>query len=116
MPSDEKPEPEPAPAEEPKKPARTKPRGRKAGKKAYPVLTKNRMFAGLVCGVLVFALLAFLTLISLAFFGKDPPTQLQSRLADVCYFVITATIGALVGLVGGRAAAPDTWQSGEPKT
>jgi hypothetical protein len=51
VPSDEKPEPEPAPAEEPKKPVPARPRRKKTGKSAYPVLTKNRMFAALVFGV-----------------------------------------------------------------
>jgi hypothetical protein len=106
----------PSPSEEAKNQPKITPRTRaKRQRMAYPTITKNRLFAALIRLVSGFALLGFLVLVLLAFFGKEPPTQLQSRLADVCYFVITASIGALIGLLGGRAAAPDTWQPGEPK-
>jgi hypothetical protein len=120
VPTEETPNPEPAktPAlpDETKTPNKAKTRtGGKRQRRVYPTITKNRLFAALICLVSGFALLGFLVLVLLAFFGKEPPTQLQSRLEDVCYFTITASIGALVGLLGGRAAAPDTWQPGEPK-
>jgi hypothetical protein len=120
VPTEETPDPEPAKtavfSDATKTSSKAKTRtGLKRQRKVYPTITKNRLFAALIGLVSGFALLGFLGLVLLAFFGKEPPTQPQSRLADVCYFVITASIGALVGLLGGRAAAPDTWQSGEPK-
>lgn len=89
--------PEPAaPAEKPK-PAR----------KALPVITQNRMFAALIVIVTSFAFLALICLGVLALVSKDPPTTMQTRMAEVCDFIIKVSLGALVGLLGGRAAAPD---------
>ena len=51
----------------------------------------------------------------LAVFGEDPPTQHQSRLFDICYLIITTGLGIIVGLVGGRASRPDTFQPGDEK-
>jgi hypothetical protein len=88
--------PEPAPADKPK-PTR----------KALPVITQNRLFAGLILIVTAAFLLSLVGLGLLALFGKDPPTALQSKFADACDFTLKVTLGALVGLLGGRAAAPD---------
>lgn len=43
----------------------------------------------------------------LAFFGKDPPTMLQNRFSEICSYSVTFTLPALVGLLCGRAGAPD---------
>lgn len=62
---------------------------------------------------------AFLTLLIglglLALFGKEPPTTLQTKFADACDFTLKITLGALVGLLGGRAAAPDRLELVENK-
>lgn len=90
------PDPEPASVEKPK-PTR----------KALPVITQNRLFAALIMIVTAAFLLSLLGLGLLAMFGKDPPTTLQNKFADACDFTLKVTLGALVGLLGGRAAAPD---------
>ncbi|MFO0796505.1 MAG: hypothetical protein U0804_03450 [Gemmataceae bacterium] len=74
---------------------------------ALPVITQNRLFAGLVLIVTVAFMLSLVGLALLALFGKEPPTTLQSKFADACDFILKVTLGALVGLLGGRAAAPD---------
>lgn len=90
------------PAEAPEPPARPK-----AQRKALPVITQNRMFAGLILIVTAAFALSLVGLGVLAAFGKDPPTALQTKFADACDFTLKVTLGALVGLLGGRAAAPD---------
>lgn len=77
------------------------------GRKALPVITQNRMFAGLILIVTAAFAVSLLGLGVLALFGKDPPTAHQSKFADACDFTLKVTLGALVGLLGGRAAAPD---------
>jgi hypothetical protein len=94
----EKPEPEPAP---------TPPEKPKPSRKALPVITQNRLFASLILIVTVAFLLSLVGLGLLAAFGKDPPTALQTKFGDACDFTLKVTLGALVGLLGGRAAAPD---------
>lgn len=106
MPDDKPPEKAPSP---PAKPAQSK------KPIALPVITQNRLFAFLIIIVTGFAVVSMLGLALLAFFGKDPPTALQSKFADVCVYVCMVSIGALVGLLGGRAAAPDRLEIGERK-
>lgn len=93
-----KPEPDAAPSP-PEKP--------KPSRKALPVITQNRLFAGLILIVTLAFLLSLVGLGLLAILGKDPPTALQTKFADACDFTLKVTLGALVGLLGGRAAAPD---------
>ena len=72
-----------------------------------PVITHNRMFAGLILIVTMAFMFALLGLGVLAMFGHEPPTTHQTKFADACDFTLKVTLGALVGLLGGRAAAPD---------
>jgi len=95
-----------------------KPASSKAATKkvtALPVITQNRLFAFLILIITGFAVASLVGLALLAFFGKEPPTALQSKFADVCVYVCMVSIGALVGLLGGRAAAPDRLEVGEKK-
>ncbi|MBY0458972.1 MAG: hypothetical protein K2V38_16670 [Gemmataceae bacterium] len=94
----DKPAPEPAP-DAPEKP--------RSARKALPVVTQNRLFAGLILIVTLAFLLSLIGLGLLAILGKEPPTALQTKFADACDFTLKVTLGALVGLLGGRAAAPD---------
>jgi hypothetical protein len=98
----EKPAPEPDPV--PPSVPTEKP---KTTRKALPVITQNRLFAALVIIVTLFAFAALICLGILALVSKDPPTAMQTRMAEVCDFIIKVSLGALVGLLGGRAAAPD---------
>jgi hypothetical protein len=40
-------------------------------------------------------------------FAEDPLSKGKERLLNTCEHVFTLTAGAFVGLLGGRAAAPD---------
>lgn len=100
------PEPEPAPASAPAE----KPR---ITRKALPIITQNRLFAALIIIVMLFAFAALICLGILALVSKDPPTAMQTRMAEVCDFIIKVSLGALVGLLGGRAAAPDRMEIAE---
>ncbi len=82
---------------------------------ALPVITQNRMFTGLILIVTGFAVVSLLGVLALAIFGKDPPTTLQAKCADLFVHVCLLCVGALVGLLGGRAAAPDRLELGERK-
>lgn len=84
--------------------------GAKPARRALPVLTQNRLFAALVLIVTFFAFAALVLLGVLAIVSKDPPTAMQTRMAEVCDFIIKVSLGALVGLLGGRAAAPDRFE------
>lgn len=79
----------------------------KVTRKVLPVITQNRLFTLLILIVTGAFLLSLIGLGLLASFGKDPPTALQTKFADACDFTLKVTLGALVGLLGGRAAAPD---------
>lgn len=72
-----------------------------------PIIWSNPAFKLLICIVTGTMVLAFIGLGLLAFFGHEPPTQLQTRLAEVSNYAIMFTLPALVGLLCGRAGAPD---------
>jgi hypothetical protein len=76
-------------------------------KQPRPIIWSNPAFKLLIWIVTGTMVLAFIGLTLLAFFGHEPPTQHQTRLAEVCYYAVTFTLPALVGLLCGRAGAPD---------
>jgi hypothetical protein len=82
----------------------------------YPVITRNRLFAGALVAVIAFMFLALIVITLLSFFGDDPPTQFQSKLFNTCHSIITTCLGTVLGLVGGRASRPDTIQPGDEKS
>jgi len=82
---------------------------------AIPVITQNRLFAVLILIVTAAFLLSLIGLGLPALFGREPPTALQTKFADACDFTLKVTLGAIVGLLGGRAAAPDRLELGEKK-
>lgn len=43
----------------------------------------------------------------LAFYGSETPTDFQRQFASMCDTAFKMTLGAVVGLLGGRAARPD---------
>lgn len=91
------------PAPDPKPPAKK----RQPPRKALPVITPNRKFAAVVVIVTAFMFSAFVALIVFAFASKDPPTAMQKDVAEVCKDIVKVSLGALVGLLGGRVATPD---------
>lgn len=85
----------------------------KATRKALPVITQNRLFAGLILIVTAAFLICLIGLGLLAVVGSESPMTLQNKFADACDFTLKVTLGALVGLLGGRAAAPDRMELAE---
>ena len=81
-------------------------------RRALPVITQNRLFVLLIVIVTAAFMLSLIGLGVMALLGKDPPTALQTKFADACDFTLKVTLGALVGLLGGRAAAPDRMEIG----
>jgi len=103
--------PDPSP-DEPKKSAE-KTSSRTPRKAALPVITANRMFVLLiliVTGSFVFSLIG---LALLAILAHDPATEMQKRFGEVCVYIAMVTIGALVGLLGGKAASAERLEIGE---
>jgi hypothetical protein len=110
VPADEPATPEPPRLpEKPKTPPEKKSKGRKpkTGKTWFPTITKNRIFASLLVFVAALTVAALISRVVLAFAAKDPPTQMQVELARISDYIITAGFSSLIGLLAGRAAAPD---------
>ena len=83
------------------------PKPAKSSRPAQPVVTQNRLFKLLIqlLAAMFFTALGVATLI--VFFGREPRSTVQLRVTDLCANVCMTIGGALVGLVGGRAATPD---------
>lgn len=102
------PDPAPDEAAQPKanKNARTPRRS------ALPVMTQNRLFTLLILIVTSAFVFSLLGLGLMALVANEPPTEMQRKFAELCVYIAMVTIGALVGLLGGRAAAPDRIEIG----
>lgn len=75
-----------------------------------PIITVNPMFK-LLLGIN--SLLCVVTLgvmIWLAALANEPMPKAREQLMNTCEKVFTLTAGAFIGLLGGRAAAPDSKQ------
>jgi hypothetical protein len=83
-------------------------------KSPRPIIWLNPAFKLLICLVAGAMVLSFVGLGLLAFFGKDPPTQLQTRFSEACWYGIMISLPALIGLLGGRAGAPDPQPTSRP--
>ena len=46
-------------------------------------------------------------MIALSIFAPDPPTKMQEKVMAICEYAFTGCLGAVLGLLGGRAARPD---------
>jgi hypothetical protein len=119
-PTQSEPPPEPTPPAEQSKPPAKKgksapARKSKTDKTWFPTITKNRIFAGLLFFVAALTVAALLIRVVLAFAAKEPPTQMQVELARICEYIITAGFSSLIGLLAGRAAAPDQLEVGDKK-
>ncbi len=102
---DEKPDP-------PKRPEK-KPAAKSRGRAALPVVTKNRLFVFLILVVCFFLTGSMLGLGLLAIFAHEPPTEMQKRFGEACLHIAMVTIGALVGLLGGKAASAERVEIGD---
>jgi hypothetical protein len=77
-------------------------------KPANPSLTINPMFKlllwinGALCAVTLGVM------VWIAGVGEEPLPKARERVLNACEHVFTLTAGAFIGLLGGRAAAPDS--------
>lgn len=71
------------------------------------LLAINPTFKLLVWINLVLCAATFALMIALSFWGANPLSKPQEQLFSTAEKVFTLTAGAFIGLLGGRAAAPD---------
>lgn len=76
-----------------------------------PVVSINPLFKLLIWVNSALCLLTFIGMVVMAFVASEHPTPAQMQLATACETVFKMTAGAFIGLLGGRAASPDTWQA-----
>ncbi len=72
-----------------------------------PLAVSNPLFKLLLWFTLGICLASLVAVIALAFLAKDPMSKAQERALELSSYAFTTTLGAIVGLVGGRAAHPD---------
>jgi hypothetical protein len=70
-------------------------------------VTTNPLFNALIVINSVLCLLTLAVMIWASIDPTDPMPKGRERLFNTCEHVFTLTAGAFVGLLGGRAAAPD---------
>lgn len=68
-----------------------------------PVAVSNPYFKLLVGTVTVINILALFCLAAVAFWGRESPNRAREALVEVSRYGFTTTLGAIVGLLGGRA-------------
>lgn len=78
------------------------------------VVVINPLFKLLVIINATLCVVSFLALVGLAAWGPDNLTKAQDRLLNACEHILAGTVGAFLGLLGGRAAAPDMVDDLEP--
>lgn len=71
------------------------------------IAVSNPLFKMLVWIVVVVLFASLLGMGLLAFFGAKEQTEFQRQFASMCDTGFKTTLGAIVGLLGGRAASPD---------
>lgn len=79
-----------------------------ARRKKPPVVSINPLFKLLIWVNAALCLLTFIGMVVMAFVTSEKPTPAQMQLATACETVFKMPAGAFIGLLGGRAAAPDT--------
>ncbi len=77
-----------------------------------PIVTVNPLFKVLlyINGGLCLVCLAVMIWATV----EDPMTKGKERLYNACEHVFTVTAGAFIGLLGGRAASPDSVREEKP--
>jgi hypothetical protein len=77
-------------------------------KSANPTITINPMFKLLLWINGALCVITLGVMVWIAASTEEPMAKARERLMNTCEHVFTLTAGAFVGLLGGRAAAPDT--------
>jgi hypothetical protein len=81
-----------------------------------PLITINPLFKLLVWVNSALCVVTFAGMVLLAAIAGEPMTRAQEILATACETVFKMTAGAFIGLLGGRAAAPDKVVEGKPNS
>jgi uncharacterized membrane protein YfcA len=77
-------------------------------KAANPSITINPMFKLLLWINGALCIITLGIMVWIASYVEEPIPKARERLMNACEHVFTLTAGAFIGLLGGRAAAPDT--------
>jgi hypothetical protein len=72
-----------------------------------PLAVTNPLFKLLLWFTLGICFASLVAVVALAFLAPDPMSKAQERALELSSYAFTTTLGAIVGLVGGRAAHPD---------
>lgn len=75
--------------------------------RSKPTVVINPLFKLLIWVNSALCVLTFVGMVAMAFFAPKDPTPAQVQLSTACETVFKMTAGAFIGLLGGRAAAPD---------
>jgi hypothetical protein len=78
-----------------------------AAAKSKATVVINPLFKLLIWVNSALCLLTFIGMVVMAFVAPKDPTPAQVQLSTACETVFKMTAGAFIGLLGGRAAAPD---------
>src|SRR5690349_5683778 len=97
---------QPAP-EKPREPAKVAGKRTVSPRQRRATVTINPLFKLLIWVNSALCLVTFAGLVILALFAPNPMTKAQEQLAAACDTVFKMTAGAFIGLLGGRAAAPE---------
>ncbi len=84
-----------------------------AKKRGQPVVTINPLFKLLIVINLSLSVICLCVMVTLGL-AAPTPSELQRQLYGACETVFKMTAGAFIGLLGGRAASPDSTR--EPDT
>jgi hypothetical protein len=72
-----------------------------------PIAVRNPLFTVLLALVAAVCFGSLLVMALLAALAHEPPTEMQRSLMEACRWGFSSTLGALIGLLCGRAAGPD---------
>lgn len=72
-----------------------------------PIAVTNPLFKILLWIIVSVLFASLIGMGVLAFFAPSPQTDFQKQFAGMCDTGFKMTLGAIVGLLGGRAARPD---------
>ena len=75
--------------------------------KVKAIAVSNPLFKVLICIVFGVLCASMVGMAMLAFFASKEQTDFQRQFAAMCDTGFNMTLGAIVGLLGGRAATPD---------
>ena len=79
-----------------------------------PTVSINPLFKLLIWVNSGLCLGTFIGMVVMAFVASKDPTPAQTQLSSACETVFKMTAGAFIGLLGGRAAAPDPQAAAAP--